>query len=70
MGLFSFPFQAFIGSPPCHTQNKAQEETSDIYQYDMNPFNDKFNIMTEINILFLTQLSREKKKKDYCQIPH
>lgn len=46
---------------PCQGQNQAQEERSHLYQYHRNLSIDKFNIMNEINILFLTQLSREKK---------
>lgn len=62
IGSFSFPFQGFSVSPH-QGQNQAQEETSHIhlYHHQMKLSNDKLSIMNEINVLFLTQLSRRKK---------
>lgn len=63
IGSFSFPFQGFIVSHHTKGRSGTTGNSSHIhlYQHHMNLSNDKLGITNEINILFLTHLSRGKK---------
>lgn len=66
IGSLSFPFQGFIVSH--HTKGRIRHKWEHLHQYHMNLSNAKLITTNEINILFLTQLSRGKNY-GYCQIP-